>query len=475
MGCRLSSCHVFFGRDCAGGGLLAINPAQMTKYILIQNDGEIETNSFELIGASTKRNQEGKIGFFGSGLKYSIAYMMRKSIEFRIFSGEQELNFTTIQETLKGQSFERICINGKPTSYTTTMGPTWTEDWFVFREIYCNALDEEGCQIVRETENINPVSGKTRIYISLTGDLIRLVDNWDRFFCGERESIVLVDNVYTSFMCQSPNKNIQQVQVFHKTDGVLFRRGIRVYSNKNWAYDYSVMEADINEDRTAKNSSAACYMFVDLMAKFIDDGYVKSILRTGQDDSPCEEYEDMCSTRQDYTFSDKWITFSKENLLIVKEISGRFVEQAQNSAKEVFYIPSLFARLLKKRLPNVEILGMGRSVGDVGMTDIDRTPKMDYLLKDVLYSLSQMNYSIPFDIFVVQFESEDVLGQADLRERKIYLSDKVFDKGRREIALTLMEEAEHIKSQAHDESRQFQNHIFSSWLTSMENSSGLFL
>jgi DNA polymerase elongation subunit (family B) len=36
----------------------------MKKYILIQNDGEIEANSFELIGASTKRNDNTKIGFF---------------------------------------------------------------------------------------------------------------------------------------------------------------------------------------------------------------------------------------------------------------------------------------------------------------------------------------------------------------------------------------------------------------------------
>ena len=124
----------------------------MKKYILIQNDGEIETNSFELIGASTKRDDKTKIGFFGSGLKYSIAYMIRKEIEFKIFSGLNEVLFTTKPEKLKDQVFERICINGTPTSYTTTMGPTWKEDWFVLREIYCNALDENGCMIVKETE-----------------------------------------------------------------------------------------------------------------------------------------------------------------------------------------------------------------------------------------------------------------------------------------------------------------------------------
>lgn len=138
----------------------------MKKYILIQNEGEIESNSFELIGASTKRGDAGKIGFFGSGLKYSIAYMMRNSIDFKIYSGETELRFTTIPETLKDKTFDRICINGKATSYTVTMGPTWTEDWFVLREIYCNAIDESSCLVVRETENVSPSAGKTRIYLS---------------------------------------------------------------------------------------------------------------------------------------------------------------------------------------------------------------------------------------------------------------------------------------------------------------------
>ena len=90
------------------------------KYILIENEGEIEINSFELIGASTKREDDTKIGFFGSGLKYSIAYMMRKNISFRVFSGRTELIFTTIPETLKDQSFAKRCIGGCPHSRNDT-------------------------------------------------------------------------------------------------------------------------------------------------------------------------------------------------------------------------------------------------------------------------------------------------------------------------------------------------------------------
>jgi hypothetical protein len=37
-----------------------------------------------------------------------------------------------------------------------------------------------------------------------------------------------------------------------------------------------------------------------------------------------------------------------------------------------------------------------------------------------------------------------------------------------------MEEVEHIISGKSDETRAFQNHLFSSWLKTMENSTGLF-
>ena len=200
----------------------------MKKYILIQNDGEIEVNSFELIGASTKRGDEGKIGFFGSGLKYSIAYMMRNNISFKVFSGANELKFTTVKESFRNSSFDRICINGKETSYTITMGPTWTEDWFVLREIYCNALDESNCQLIRETENINPSEGKTRIYIEITEGLIKVLNNWDSYFSYDRTPIYEMDKCYVSALSDKRN---QKIQVYRKTTGALFRKGIRFGQN----------------------------------------------------------------------------------------------------------------------------------------------------------------------------------------------------------------------------------------------------
>jgi hypothetical protein len=449
------------------------------KYILIQNEGEIETNSFELIGASTKRGETGKIGFFGSGLKYSIAYMMRKEIDFKVFSGESELKFTTTPETLKNQTFDRICINGKPTSYTVTMGPTWKEDWFVLREIYCNAVDESNCQVVRETTSISPSPGKTRIYIELTDTLRKVISEWDKYFSDERTPIFVAPKIYTSGMGNNDGGldclNYQQVRVYHKTEGVFYRRGINVHQNDRRMFDYELKHININEDRTAQNMNCTSYMFADMLGQMDNENWVKSVLRTAQDDKISEEYSSMSWNDPDQEPSEKWIQFSRDSMLVVKEISGRYSEEMNKTKKEVFLIPSHFARFLKKKLPSVALTGMGTMIGDSYLSEADKTPKMDFLLKEVLKSLNEMNYEVCYDIYVADFEDDSQLGHADVKEKKIYLSRKTFDMGRREIALTIIEENEHIKSGKGDETRAFQNHLISQWLTSMENSNGLFL
>lgn len=451
----------------------------MKKYILIQNDGEIETNSFELIGASTKRDETGKVGFFGSGLKYSIAYMMRNGIEFKIFSGQTEVKFTTQNAELREKDFKRICINGNATSYTTTMGPTWTEDWFVLREIYCNAIDESNCIMIKETENLNAVSGKTRIYIELTEKLNDVIASWDSYFSLDREPLFKVEKAYTSYLGKKDvggeNKNEQTVEVYAKTEGTLYRKGIRVFTNKSWLFDYNLQFVNINEDRTAQDTSGMCYLFVNLMADFPNANYVEQVLSSGKEKEPCSEYRDLKYNPIERKFSEKWVQFSNDYLLVSEDVSGKFAEEINTTKKEYFLIPTYFAKKMKKQLPEVKILGLGRALGDVGMSDIEPTEKMKFLLKQTIAQLGEMKYDVPFDITIVQFDTPDILGRADIEKKQIYMSDTVFDMGRREIAMTLMEETEHIKSQAEDETRQFQNHIFSQWLKSMEDSNGLFL
>ena len=54
-------------------------------FVEITNDGEIDSLSLSLVGASTKRADGSKIGFFGSGNEYALALLLRENIDFKIF------------------------------------------------------------------------------------------------------------------------------------------------------------------------------------------------------------------------------------------------------------------------------------------------------------------------------------------------------------------------------------------------------
>ncbi len=440
----------------------------MKNWILFQNNGEIENNSFELIGASTKRGDSTKLGFFGSGLKYSVAYMFRNNINFKVFSGENELVFSTEEATIKDKSFDRICINNKPTSYTTTMGPTWTEDWFVFREIWCNCLDEENASIIKNALDPSGTEGTTRIYIELTDKLNTIIDNWDEYFSDEREEFYTISNVNSYHL---GDVTIQDVKIYQKTKGILYRMGIQVFNTDRLLFDYGCKSVNINEDRTAKNTFYLDYMFCNMAAEINSENWLKSVLRKEES----REYKALEGNSPSSNFSAKWIEFSHNYTLVVREKSGKYHSELSSCKNECFLIPQHFACKLKEAIPDVVILGMSKSLNGSSFETIEPTAKQKFLLKEVLNSLKEMKYEILFDINIVDFQDADRMGQADIQTKQIYIGEKTFDMGRKELALTLMEEQEHILSQKHDETRAFQTHIFTKWLTYMEEQSALFL
>lgn len=231
----------------------------------------------------------------------------------------------------------------------------------------------------------------------------------------------------------------------------------------------------INEDRTACNLFYMSYAFADIAGQLENESWLKAVLRSCEDEKGSVEYGSLASDRVDQDPSEKWVKFSIENLLIVREVSGRYMEDVSATKKEVFLIPQKFARRLKESLPAVNILGMGSVLGAEFLEEVTRTAKMEYLLKDVLRSLKEMRYEILFDIAIAEFSRENIMGKADIVNKKIWLAKKTFDMGRREIAMTLIEENEHISSGHEDETRQFQTHIFSQWLKTMEDNASLFL
>lgn len=110
--------------------------------IVFKNEGILDINSIITFGVSVKE-KESAIGFFGTGLKYAIAVLLRNGCEIAIKSGMDVYYFSTNELIVRGKSFPVITMNGTQLAFTTEYGKTW-ELWQAARELYSNCIDEGG-------------------------------------------------------------------------------------------------------------------------------------------------------------------------------------------------------------------------------------------------------------------------------------------------------------------------------------------
>lgn len=205
------------------------------KYLKISNKGELPINIISLMGGSTKSDDPEKIGQWGSGLKYAIAYFTRKKIDFKIFIGEKELKITTSPIQIREKEFNIIYINGEKTSLTTQMGGDAWSEWQCIREIWSNAIDEE--DHFRGT-SIKPfgTEGYTTFYIEMTPNVLSVWNTWSKYFIDDQEPLYEYSNY----------------KLYPSVGGTLkiYKQGVLILEkDKPSVFSYDIKDASINELR----------------------------------------------------------------------------------------------------------------------------------------------------------------------------------------------------------------------------------
>lgn len=214
--------------------------------VVFDTEGELDFRAITTFGINAKPKTDSPIGFFGTGLKYSLAVLareiMNKNVQsVTIFRGNEKYTINTDEEKFRETNLNfiklikekmgKIYSNDLP--FTTDLGKKW-ELWQAFRELYSNTLDEKG-SCYKVSGDVTGVIGRTKIVID-----------------SEQFSEVF-DNKHDIFLENAQSGNFG-VQIIEKPSKHIYFRGVRVYDlEKPARYTYNILDrVELTEDRTIK-------------------------------------------------------------------------------------------------------------------------------------------------------------------------------------------------------------------------------
>lgn len=231
------------------------------------NPGEIDIRLLTTMGVTVKEN-DSPIGYFGTGLKYAIAGVLRLGGEVTVYSGLKEYKFLTTPQTIRGKTFDLIRMDWENGSdvlgFTTQLGKNW-KPWMLYREFWSNAVDEGGSGVPWD----GPLSGcadTTSIYVDCE---------------AITEAYALHSNYFLdSFDTISSNS---QLEIHPKNENIaLAYRSIRMDNTINGResrYTYNFISSqNLTEDRTLSSIYIVIQNLVSALVTLQDRSVIHNIL-----------------------------------------------------------------------------------------------------------------------------------------------------------------------------------------------------
>lgn len=409
------------------------------KYLKIQNDGELDIRLVALMGGTTKANDKYKIGQFGTGLKYTLAFLFRNNLDFKIFCGDQSVDITTETEIIKEQSFEIICINGQRTSITTGMGEEW-EPWMIIRELWSNALDEGGA-LKDVVTSLGGEVGKTTFFIQIDNQVQKVLDQWHKYFIHDQE----------------PTFRNEHYALFPAGDKFcIYKQGVLVYEHKELrsVFSYDMLNADINEMREFRGSPS---MVVTYCLSEADEKAARYFL-----ENVTEEHFEGKAT-MDYgwykSFGPAWRNVIGSGKVIYQKVLDGIKARGNNPDEAtLIVVPEVIYRFLTKQFEGVGAVHIAGVLGDF-YENYDE--KLEKKVKQALTILETCDYKMHPELEFVYgyFEDKTTLAKVSLKEKRVYISQPLLQRPLFTIVAMLVEENEHFNTGMSDNTREFQQHF----------------
>lgn len=382
----------------------------MTLYFI--TPGRIDLEAALTFGCSAK-NSSSAIGFFGTGLKFAIATLLRTGHEITVHIGDDApLKFSSMPKNFRDKDFQIVHLDGKPLGFTTDLGKNW-EVWMAFRELHSNTLDEGGVTALEllDVGDVGDVDSYT--VIEVVGDLIEHVykHHLHEIFCKGR----LIDST-------------PEMEVLQGASQYLYYRGVRVHKLPLPSlHTYNLLsEQSLTEDRTLQNTYNLDYKMAEYASKLTDKNYLERILT-----APQASFESDFIYRESLTPSDSFLS-------AVQRCSGTM---------------SL----------NKSAIKLARFCSGEAEKPVELNAVQVKQLEKAIQFLSKIGYDIrSYSIHTVDLPKGQT-GEA--RNGKILLSIQSFDRGTKYVAETLLEELIHLREGVYDETRAMQDALLREIIT----------
>lgn len=408
------------------------------KYLKIENSGLLEPKLIPLMGGTTKANDKFKIGQFGTGLKYTLAYLFRNNIDFHLFVGEEKIKLHTVKECISGEDFEIIYIQDERSSITTSMGLEW-QAWMIIRELWCNALDA-GDAFRDETDFLSGKEGKTTFFIQIDKDFQDVLNNWHNYFIHTQDA--LSESTYHKIYSGGDRLRLYK-------QGVLIHEG----SEKTPSlFSYDIKNADINELREFRGYEGS--EIVQALAS-ANKKVIEHFLQSVTDD----QYEGKMDYNWFRTFGVQWREVIGDAKIIHQEaidtIKARGIEMELTGT---ICLPKNVFSFLSKQFEGIGALRVADKINE--FYEI-HSESLSNKLNEVFAILEVCEYGISPELKFIFGVFGDKCKNASINmdTKEVFLSETMLDKRLFDFCAIIIEENERFKSGHPDCSRQFQQHF----------------
>lgn len=370
----------------------------MTVYFA--NAGKIDLDVIRVMGVSVKKS-DNPIGYFGTGLKFAIATLLRTGHKITLRCDDDVYRITARSQEIRGESFGRVYMNDEPLPFTTALGKNW-EVWQAYRELHSNTLDEDGAILDK------PMQADT--VIEVTGDAI------------QREYV----NRDSIFISGKPIARNEFLEVYDGATNAVFYRGVRAgVMPEGMMFTYNILAPmTLTEDRTFESQFHVEWKLSGIIPKLDNKGMFAQLL-AGRD-----KFDQNLNFTQCHSPSQAFLDAAAECYADSRaSASAKRVIDRDNQERGVFT--------------------------PAKMLDADHAKFLT-----AFSTLQRMGCGLsPEDVEVVESLGPSVMGLFHKTRNQIFLAKSTLDWGAETVVATLYEEWLHKEYFYKDKSRELQNFL----------------